>query len=110
MLHVQNYGFRINLALSFCPPEEQRRIGVHTYPGRDLDSTHSMDVDYAVFPPGLFELKMRSFHSAPVGEQDVPQVLRVIRKHLKPDQRTFAGAIAPIDVCSLIEARRGWSA
>jgi 5-methyltetrahydropteroyltriglutamate--homocysteine methyltransferase len=110
MLHVQNYGSRLNLALSRFSPENRRRIGVHTRPGGDLDSTHSADVDYAVLPPSLFELKTRSFYIALAGEQDGPQVLRVIRKHLKPDQLIFVGVIAPIDVCSLIEARRGWSA
>jgi 5-methyltetrahydropteroyltriglutamate--homocysteine methyltransferase len=109
MLHVQNYGSRLNLALSRFSPENRRRIGVHTRPGGDLDSTHSADVDYAVLPPSLFELKTRSFYIALAGEQDGPQVLRVIRKHLKPDQLIFVGVIAPIDVCSLIEARRGWS-
>jgi hypothetical protein len=109
MLHVQNYGFRLNLALSRFSPEDRRRIGVHTCPGGDLDSTHSADVDYAVLPRSLFELKTRSFYIALAGEQDGPQVLRVIRKHLKPDQRIFVGVIAPIDVCSLIEARRGRS-
>src|SRR6267142_581994 len=46
-----------NLALSRFSPEERRRIGVHTCPGNDLDSTHSADVDYAELLPGLFALK-----------------------------------------------------
>ena len=37
-----------NLALSRFSPEERRRIGVHTCPGNDFDSTHSADVDYAL--------------------------------------------------------------
>jgi 5-methyltetrahydropteroyltriglutamate--homocysteine methyltransferase len=36
-----------NFALSRFSPEERRRIGVHTCPGSDFDSTHSADVDYA---------------------------------------------------------------
>jgi len=110
MLHVQNYGFRLNLALSRFSAEDRRRIGVRSYPRGDLDSTHSADVDYAVVPPGLFELKSRSSYIALAGEQDGPHAPRVIRKHLKPDQRIFVGVIAPIEVGSLIEARRGWSA
>jgi hypothetical protein len=81
----------------------------HTCPGGDLDSTHSADLDYPVLPRGLFELKARSFDIAVAGEQDGPRVLRVKRKYLKPAQRIFVEGIAPIDVCSLIEARRGWS-
>jgi 5-methyltetrahydropteroyltriglutamate--homocysteine methyltransferase len=110
MLHVQNFGFRLNLALSRFSPEDRRRIGVHSYPGDDLDSTHSPDVDYAVGPAGLFELKSRSSYIALAGERDGPQVPRVIPKRLKPDQWIFVGVIAPIDVCSLIKALRGWSA
>src|SRR3984893_13946012 len=101
MLHVQNYGFWLNLALSRFSPEDRRRIGAHTCPAGDLDSTHSPEVDYAVLPPSLFELKTRSFYIALAGGQDGPQVPIVIRKHLKPVQRIFVGVIAPIDVCSL---------
>ena len=45
-----------NLALSRFSPEDQQRIGVHTCPGGDRDSTHSADVDYAELLPGLFQL------------------------------------------------------
>jgi len=109
MVHVQNHGFRLNLALSRFPPENRRRIGAHTCPGGDHDSTHSADVDYPVLPRGLFDLKARSFYIAVAGEQDDPQILRVKRKYLKPAQRIFVEGIAPIDVCSVIEARRSWS-
>src|SRR3979411_2074833 len=40
-----------NLALSRFSPEERTRIGVHTCPGNDLDSTHSADVVYADLLP-----------------------------------------------------------
>ena len=36
-----------NLALSRLSPAERSRVGVHTCPGGDRDSTHSADVDYA---------------------------------------------------------------
>ena len=35
-----------NLALSRFSAEDRQRIGVHTCPGGDRDSTHSGDVDY----------------------------------------------------------------
>ena len=86
-----------NLALSRFSPEERRRIGVHTCPGNDLDSTHSADVDYAELLPSLFELKAGNFYIALAGERDRRHVLKIIRKYLKPDQRVFVGVIAPSD-------------
>jgi 5-methyltetrahydropteroyltriglutamate--homocysteine methyltransferase len=86
-----------NLALSRFSPEERRRIGVHTCPGNDFDSTHSADVDYAELLPSLFGLKAGNFYIALAGEQDRRHVLKIIRKYLKPDQRIFVGVIAPID-------------
>jgi 5-methyltetrahydropteroyltriglutamate--homocysteine methyltransferase len=86
-----------NLALSRFSPEERRRIGVHTCPGSDFDTTHSGDVDYAELLPSLFELKAGSFYIALAGERDRPHVLKIIRKYMKPDQRIFVGVIAPID-------------
>ena len=45
-----------NLALSRFSASERERIGVHTCPGSDRDSTHSGDVDYAELLPSLFQL------------------------------------------------------
>src|SRR2546429_795505 len=85
-----------NLALSRFSAEERRRIGVHTCPGNDFDSTHSADVDYAQLLPSLLGLKAGNFYIALAGEPDRRHVLKIIRKHLKPDQRIFVGVIAPI--------------
>src|ERR1700726_767254 len=86
-----------NLALSRFSPDERRRIGVHTCPGNDFDSTHSADVDYAELLPSLFELKAGNFYVALAGEPDRCHALRVIRKYRKPDQRVFVGVTAPVD-------------
>ncbi len=86
-----------NLALSRFSPEERSRIGVHTCPGNDFDSTHSADVDYAELLPSLFELRARNFYVALAGERDRRHALKIIRKYLKPDQRVFVGVTAPID-------------
>jgi 5-methyltetrahydropteroyltriglutamate--homocysteine methyltransferase len=86
-----------NLALSRFSPEERQRLGVHTCPGGDLDSTHSADVDYSELLPSLFELKVGSFYIALAGEPDRKRVLRIIRQYVKPDQRVFMGVIATID-------------
>lgn len=86
-----------NLALSRFSAEDRQRIGVHTCPGGDLDSTHSADVDYAELLPSLFELKVGSFYVALAGEKDRVRVLKIIRDHLKAHQKVFVGVIAPID-------------
>ncbi|MDQ3262006.1 MAG: 5-methyltetrahydropteroyltriglutamate--homocysteine methyltransferase [Pseudomonadota bacterium] len=86
-----------NLALSRFSPQERARIGVHTCPGSDRDSTHSSDVDYAELLPGLFELKVGNFYVALAGEKDRARALRIIRDYIKPGQRVFVGVIAPID-------------
>lgn len=86
-----------NLALSRFSAEERRRIGVHTCPGGDLDSTHSADVDYAELLPSLFELNAGSFYVALAAEKDRIRVLKIIREYLKPGQRVFVGVVAPID-------------
>jgi 5-methyltetrahydropteroyltriglutamate--homocysteine methyltransferase len=86
-----------NLALSRFSAGERSRIGVHTCPGSDRDSTHSGDVDYAELLPSLFELKAGNFYIALAGETDRVRVLKIIRKYLKPDQRVFVGVVAPID-------------
>src|ERR1700736_2189563 len=86
-----------NLALSRFSPEERRRIGVHTCPGNDLDSTHSADVDYAELLPSLFELKAGNFYIALAGERDRRHALKIIRRYRKPAQRVFVGVVAPID-------------
>src|SRR3989442_718031 len=86
-----------NLALGRFSAEERRRIGVHTCPGNDFDSTHSADVDYAELLPSLFELKVGNFYIALAGERDRRHVLKIIRKYRRPDQRIFIGVISPID-------------
>jgi 5-methyltetrahydropteroyltriglutamate--homocysteine methyltransferase len=86
-----------NLALSRFSAEDRRRIGVHTCPGGDLDSTHSADADYAELLPSLFELEAGSFYVALAGEKDRGRVLKMIRDYMKSDQRVFVGVIAPIE-------------
>jgi 5-methyltetrahydropteroyltriglutamate--homocysteine methyltransferase len=86
-----------NLALSRFTSEERLRIGVHTCPGGDRDSTHSADVDYSELLPSLFELKAGNFYIALAGESDPARVLKMIRQHMKPGQMVFVGVIAPID-------------
>ncbi|MEO7092228.1 MAG: 5-methyltetrahydropteroyltriglutamate--homocysteine methyltransferase, partial [Polyangiales bacterium] len=86
-----------NLALARFTPEERKRIGVHTCPGGDLDSTHSADIDYAELLPSLLQLNVTNFYVAMAGEKDRRRSLAIIAKHLRPGQRIFVGVVAPID-------------
>ena len=86
-----------NLALSRFSDEERQRIGVHTCPGSDRDSTHSSDVDYAELLPSLFELQAGNFYVALAGEPDHIRVLKIIKDHMKPHQRVFVGVVSTID-------------
>ena len=86
-----------NRVLERFSAEQRSRIGVHTCPGGDQDSTHSLDVPYAELLPSLFELKAGNFYIQLASETDRRSVLEVIREHARPDQRIFVGVIDPID-------------
>ncbi|MBX3468030.1 MAG: cobalamin-independent methionine synthase II family protein [Planctomycetes bacterium] len=86
-----------NIAFSRFTADERRRLGVHTCPGGDRDSTHSADVDYADLLPSLLQLNVTNFYVALAGERDRRRVLSLVRDHLRPGQRVFVGVIAPID-------------
>lgn len=86
-----------NRVLERFSDEERSRIGIHTCPGGDRDSTHSADVDYAELLPDLFELRAGNFYIQLASEPDRPRVLKIIREHARPDQRIFVGVIDPID-------------
>ena len=59
-----------NLVLSRFSDADRKRIGVHTCPGSDCDSTHSGEVDYADLLPSLFELMVGNFAIALADERD----------------------------------------
>ncbi len=86
-----------NMALSRFSDADRERIGVHTCPGSDRDSTHSGDVDYAELLPSLFELKAGNFYVALADEPDRPRVLQIIRDNMKPGQRVFVGVVSSIN-------------
>jgi 5-methyltetrahydropteroyltriglutamate--homocysteine methyltransferase len=86
-----------NLALARFSNSEKLRLGVHTCPGGDRDSTHSAEVDYAELLPSLFTLDVANFYVALAAEPDRDYVLRMIRDRLRPHQRVFVGVISPID-------------
>ena len=86
-----------NRVLDGFSATDRQRLGVHTCPGGDHDSTHSADVDYADLLPDLFQLKVGNFYVELAGERDRAHVLRIIKEHLGPSQRVFIGVTNPID-------------
>jgi 5-methyltetrahydropteroyltriglutamate--homocysteine methyltransferase len=86
-----------NLALARLTPAERLRVGVHTCPGGDRDSTHSADVPYSALLPSLFQLNVTNFFLSLAGERDRESSLSIIADNLKPGHRAFVGVIAPID-------------
>jgi 5-methyltetrahydropteroyltriglutamate--homocysteine methyltransferase len=89
-----------NQVLDRFTAEERARIGVHTCPGGDRDSTHSADIDYAQLLPRLFQIQAGRFYIQLASETDPERVLRIIHDQLRPDlpeQQIFVGVIDPID-------------
>ncbi|MFD5321332.1 cobalamin-independent methionine synthase II family protein [Streptomyces sp. NPDC127098] len=86
-----------NQVLARFTEAERARIGVHSGPGADHDSTHSLDVDYAELLPELFRLTVGNFYLQLASESDPDRVLRVIADQLRPGIRVFVGVTDPID-------------
>ena len=73
----------------FSADERARRVGVHTCPGGDQDSTHSADVDYADLLPLLFALARRHVLSRSSPASRIRSACsEVVAAHLRPDQRS----------------------
>ena len=86
-----------NRVLDRFTPEERQRIGVHTCPGGDQDSTHSLDVDYGELLPALFTMRAGNFYLQLASETDCSRVLGIIRDNARDDQKIFVGVIDPVD-------------
>jgi 5-methyltetrahydropteroyltriglutamate--homocysteine methyltransferase len=86
-----------NRVLEGFTSEERKRIGVHTCPGGDRDSTHSADVDYLGLLPALFRLRVGRFYVQLASETDRRRVLTAIKTLLASDQILFVGVTDPID-------------
>jgi 5-methyltetrahydropteroyltriglutamate--homocysteine methyltransferase len=86
-----------NQVLNRFTAEERAKIGVHTCPGGDRDSTHSADIDYSELLPDLFGMNVGRVYLQLASEKDRPKVLNLIKQHAKPNQKIFVGVIDPID-------------
>jgi 5-methyltetrahydropteroyltriglutamate--homocysteine methyltransferase len=94
---LSNFIALNNTVLDRFSTAERSRLGVHTCPGGDQDSAHSLDVDYADLLPQLFTLHAGSFYLQLASEPDPTRVLRIVRDHAPADARIFVGVIDPID-------------
>ena len=86
-----------NRVLDQLTDEERARVGVHTCPGGDGDSTHSADIEYAELFPGLFRMNVDNFYVELAGETDREHVLRLLRDYATGTRRIFVGVTDPID-------------
>jgi 5-methyltetrahydropteroyltriglutamate--homocysteine methyltransferase len=86
-----------NRVLDRFTAAERPRIGVHTCPGGDHDSTHSADVDYSGLLPFLFRLNVGRFYVQLASEPDRKRVLKTVQELLKPAQTFFVGVTDPIN-------------
>ncbi|MEV6324155.1 cobalamin-independent methionine synthase II family protein [Nocardia sp. NPDC051787] len=86
-----------NLVLGRFSDQERARIGVHTCPGGDRDSTHSLDVDYTALLPKLLQLRVGAFYLQFASEPEPEKVLAAVAEHLPAQARVFIGVTDPID-------------
>ena len=86
-----------NQVLDRLSDDERARVGVHTCPGGDQDSTHSADVDYASLLPTLFRLHLDRFFVQLSSEPDRPRVLGILGGLATGSRRVFVGVIDPLD-------------
>jgi 5-methyltetrahydropteroyltriglutamate--homocysteine methyltransferase len=86
-----------NRVLDRFTSADRARIGVHTCPGGDHDSTHSADVDYVKLLPLLFQLRAGRFYLQLASEKDRGRVLQAVRELLQDRQTLFVGVTDPIN-------------
>lgn len=94
---LRDFVALINRVLANFTEAERGRIGVHTCPGGDHDSTHSADTDYAELLPDLFKIEVGSVFMQMASERDRPRVYELVRTLRRPEQRVFIGVTDPID-------------
>ena len=86
-----------NRVLGELTDGERARVGVHTCPGGDRDSTHSADIPYEDLLPGLFRMNVDTFYVQLASEADRERVLRILGDHATGARRIFVGVTDPID-------------
>ncbi|EGG13335.1 hypothetical protein DFA_11096 [Cavenderia fasciculata] len=77
--------------------EERKKIGIHTCPGSDQDSTHSIIVDYGLLLPKFFKHNCGRFYLELAAEPDRERVLEIVSENLPATGIVFFGVIDPIE-------------
>lgn len=85
-----------NRVLEGLTDEERLRVGVHSCPGGDQDSTHSADIDYGELLPYLCGLNVGSFYVQIASEADREPALRILGERAG-SRRVFVGVTDPIN-------------
>ncbi|CAE6534023.1 unnamed protein product [Rhizoctonia solani] len=83
---------------------ERVHIGVHTCPGGDWDSTHSLDVPYELLLKEMFKLNAGYFLIQCASEKDRNKVFKLIGKNIRRDANGVK-QMAYIGVTSTINPR-----
>ena len=65
--------------------------------GGDRDSHHSLNVDYTLVLPSIFNLHVSNFYLSLASERDRKKILAVVRALIQPHHRIFIGVIDPLD-------------
>jgi 5-methyltetrahydropteroyltriglutamate--homocysteine methyltransferase len=86
-----------NEVLDRLSAAERLKVGVHSCPGGDHDSTHSADIPYSELLPLLFGMNATNFYLEFAGEPAKQEVLEVIKASLRPGQRVFLGVTDVLD-------------
>ena len=86
-----------NRVLEDLTEDERSRVGIHTCPGGDMDSTHSADIPYEELLPSLFRLNAGNFYVQLASEADRARVLEVLGQYATNGRRIFVGVIDPLD-------------
>jgi 5-methyltetrahydropteroyltriglutamate--homocysteine methyltransferase len=86
-----------NKVLERFDSPDRARLGVHTCPGGDHDSTHSADIDSAGLLPALFRLQVGNFYVQLASERDRPRVLKMLAELGGEGRFIYVGVTDPID-------------
>ncbi len=73
--------------------EERRNIGIHTCPGGDCDSVHSIEVPYEQLLSSMFEMNAGYFLIQCASESNREAVYEMCGKYSREDQVCFMGVI-----------------
>ena len=91
-----------NRVIDRFSPEERANLGVHTCPGGDCDSVHSMDVPYEKLLSKMFQLNAGYFLIQCSSESDRESVYELCGRYSREDadgvpQVCFMGVINPLN-------------